>query len=377
MKLKSYFSGTVEAAMDLARKELGEEALLVNARPATPETRYLGEYEVVFGLPRFAGLHEAREAKGAAPPSAERPMGGNQLAQQVAELKREFDRMTHSLRNSSVQAKAEIPSHFNEKGLQDRSNSPYSRLLAQDLDSALAQSVATGAPLEALIRTDSELGVPGCPRRVVVLVGPPGAGKTTTLVKLAARYGLQGPRPAQILSADVHRIAAADQLRALARILGLSCEVAETAEALTQMLEAHRDKDLILVDMPGLAPREMEDAAALAACVRSHPHLDIHLVLPAYLRSSDMSAAIELYSCFAPKKLLFTRIDETAQFGPLVNVSARWALPISYLANGQQIPDDIEPASAGRITELVQGTGHAVHSIPSREYAPLAKGAGA
>src|ERR1700744_6299366 len=99
MKLKSYFSGTVESAMELARKELGEEALLVNARPATPETRYLGAYEVVFGIP-------PRQIETApVPPSyrpAERPpssegQGNDRLAAEVAGLKREFERMMHSL----------------------------------------------------------------------------------------------------------------------------------------------------------------------------------------------------------------------------------------------------------------------------------------
>ena len=85
MKLKSYFSGTVEAAMELARKELGEEALLVNARPATPETRHLGAYEVVFGAPT-AGV-------GRAPGSDRRPT----CRQDVADMRREIERLAQSL----------------------------------------------------------------------------------------------------------------------------------------------------------------------------------------------------------------------------------------------------------------------------------------
>src|SRR5262245_33302618 len=91
MKLKSYFSGTVEAAMELARRELGEEAWLMNARQATPETRYLGSYEVVFGMP----------ASEAAPSqNASNSKGVDQLSRDVEDLRREFARLTRSLRNS-------------------------------------------------------------------------------------------------------------------------------------------------------------------------------------------------------------------------------------------------------------------------------------
>ncbi len=90
----------------------------------------------------------------------------------------------------------------------------------------------------------------------MALVGPPGAGKTTTLVKLAAHYGLASRKPAQILSADVLRIGAAEQFRSLASILGIGCSMAETAGALMQMLEEHRSKELMFIDTPGLSPRK-------------------------------------------------------------------------------------------------------------------------
>ena len=361
MKLKSYFSGTVEAAMKLARKELGEDALLVNARPAMPETQYLGAYEVVFGL-----------ADGATAPLPSRTASGNRLAEEVAELKREFERMALTLRNSSSNGEISVPAPLLVEELPLDANHLYSRLVAQDLDSTLAQSVARGTPLQNFVKTDSTLGVAGSSRRVIVLVGPPGAGKTTTLVKLAARYGLQKRASAQILTADVYTIAAADQLCSLASILGIACEVAETATDLEQKLQEYHSRALVLIDMPGLTRAEMGDAAELIQFVQSQPDFDVHLVLPAYLRPADMSTAIELYSCFAPKKLLFTRIDETAQYGTMVGESARSSLPISFFANGQQIPDDLEAATPEKLAELILGTEPQQH-----EPARLAKGAAA
>jgi flagellar biosynthesis protein FlhF len=202
------------------------------------------------------------------------------------------------------------------------------------------------------IAIDSTLGVPGVRCAVVALVGPPGAGKTTTLIKLAAHYGLAGRKRTQILSADIHRVGAADQLRSLASILGLGCEIVETPLALAQAIEEHRSKHLILIDTPGLSAREMEDGAALAYLLGSHAEVDTHLVLPASMKSAALARIADQYAIFQPKKLIFTRIDEIDEYGELTVEAARLALPFSFLCGGQQIPDDIEPATRERLTAM-------------------------
>jgi flagellar biosynthesis GTPase FlhF len=161
MKLKSYFSETVEAAMELALKELGEEALLIHSRPATPETRYLGSYEVVFGVP---------------PKSETPPMplpAPDRLTEDVADLRREVQRMAQSLREARMFTS---PAASDEPEL-------YARLLENELDPALAQRVVQGESLETMFEVDAALGKSGTQegaRRIVALIGPPGAGKTTT-----------------------------------------------------------------------------------------------------------------------------------------------------------------------------------------------------
>jgi flagellar biosynthesis protein FlhF len=338
MKLKSYFSGTVEAAMQLARQELGEEALLMNTRAATPETRYLGAYEVVFGIP-------ARHIALATPPAAGasgqgRPGHGgfgrtgstgqsgsteDRWMQEVAGLRRDMERMLNAV-------------------LEGRSGAS-----SQQLSAPAAGNAAPDPP--PLCEVDATLGRPAAGRAIIALVGPPGVGKTTTLIKLAARYGLTSRKPSQIISTDVYRIAAADQLRTLAAILGIGCGIAETAGALAQMLEEHRSKELIFVDTPNLACADIDDAADLAHLIASHQEIDTHLVLPAFMRPSDMERIITEYRVFAPRKLIFTHIDETGSHADMVRVAARTRLPVSFLANGQRIPDDLEPAGRDRLAE--------------------------
>ena len=356
MKLKSYFSATVEAALELARRELGGDALLVNARPSTPETRSLGAFEVVFGVmpvrpeQKDAESYRPTRALLAAPEAefhdAERlAQGASDLAltRDVAGLRNEIERMAYSLRAMQSSHAVTLV----------RNPAIYTSLLEAELDPELARQVADGAPLEGLIEVDPTLGRPEAARAVVMLVGPPGAGKTTALIKLAARYGLSGRKPCHIISTDVQRVAAADQLRTLAAILGIGCTIVETAASLEQVLEEHRAKEMIFVDTPGLARDEMQEGAELARFTASHSEFDTHLVLPAWLKPFDLAAVIDRYQMFAPRKLLFTRIDETSRFGALISESAKRSLPVSFLATGQQIPDDLEPASKTRLGRLL------------------------
>ncbi len=325
--------------MELAHKELGEEALLINARPSTLETRNLGAYEVVFGIPPKA------EAEAIAKPASNpvKASSTESLAQDVAHLRHEIERMAQSLRGRQVLAPQEASADL------------HNTLIENELDPELARQVAAGAALEDLFEVDATLGRRGATRGVVALVGPPGVGKTTTLVKLAARFGLTSRKPAYILSADVHRIAAAEQLRSLAAILGVGFAIVETPVALAQALEEHHGKDWVFIDTPGLAASEMEDGADLARLITSHPEIDTHLVLSASMKPADLSRVIDRYQIFQPKKLLFTRLDETERLGALVSEAARRSLPISFLATGQQIPDDLEPASKETIANKVRG----------------------
>ena len=365
--------------MELARQELGDEALLVNARPSTPETRYLGAYEVVFGLPPKSIERPERpapEPARLAAPEA-RLTSDNRLADDVADLKRSFAQLMEALAAggpapTAAPARPSPPAPLPAPS--DLESSLIAQnLIANDLDPALAQAVAEGTPLEDLFQVDATLGRPGAAQAIIAFVGPPGVGKTTTLVKLAARYGLTARKPVHILSTDVFRIAAADQLRSLAGILGIGCDIAETTGALAQLLEEHRSKEMIFIDTPGLTRTEMDDAADLAEFLSHHAEIDTHLVLSASMRPSDLARTIDRYSIFRPHKLLFTRIDETSQYGALISEAHRLSLPLSFLATGQQIPEDLEPADKARLAELILG----VTPIQTDPVQPHRKGASA
>jgi flagellar biosynthesis protein FlhF len=365
MRLKSYFAGTVEAAIALARQELGPDAMLVQSRRATPETRYLGEYEVVFALapksPDDAASEPVKTEKRGEGASARDEMVAH-LSADIAKLKRQIETLAEAVTQSQAERSA------NANVAHPGSGRMRMALRDADVDPALADEIAarfrgdSGDARSALdsalldfVCADSTLGRPNSERRIVAVVGPPGAGKTSTLVKLAVTYGVAARRPVHIISTDVFRIAAVEQLRAYTAILGLGFESVETGFALAQALEDRRPKELVLIDTPGFASNELGDAAELAEFLSSHADIDVHLVIPASMRSSDMERILARYSPFGPDKLIFTKIDETESCGPLISLPRTSGRPVSFLTGGQQIPEDLEAATAERIAELVFG----------------------
>lgn len=353
MKLKTYFAGTVAAAMSQAVRELGPEAMLIQSKRALPEARHRGEYEVVFGL-------EANEENGvataAAPPALPGNSGWGSLARDVAELRRQLERTTSAIaRAASWSSLAAAPPEIARfySGLIDAGVDVD---VAHDVAGSVAKQPNTGGSngLEEIakrFRTDSSQ------QAIMAVCGPPGAGKTSVLVKIAARCAMTSRRPLQILSIDNYRIGGCEQLRMYASILGAGFEFLETVPHLDHALSDDRRRGLILIDTPGYGPHDADAAWDLARYLSKREDIDKHLVLSASMKNADLSAAVDRFENFRPQKLLFTRIDETSTYGGLLNQAARTGKPLSFLSRGQRIPEDLEPATPESVARLLYEPG--------------------
>ena len=385
MRLKSYFAATVEAAMQMAARELGDEAMLVYSRESSPEARYLGRYEVVFALPGESAGNEKPNSAVPGDPSvrtadrdkvatvgvdtalfeqitkemrelrhaletAHRRSEDSGLARRLLSVQPEHSEREESLRNAVIRlSDCGLPRDQIER-LLPRLEKELS-LHPGPVGGEQALLVAMRRTLAAEISVDSRLGVEEGGRRVAVFVGPPGSGKTTAVAKLAARHALVKKRPVRLVSMDHLRIGGSEQLQTIAMILGISFEAVDFVDGLKAALRERSGEDLILVDTPGVSPKEWAAVEEMAAFLRNNPQVETHLTLSATTKSADLMSAVERFKQFGPARLLFTRLDETSSLGSLWREAQRSALPLSFLADGQQIPEDIHPASIDRILD--------------------------
>jgi flagellar biosynthesis protein FlhF len=363
MRIKSYFANAISEAVQAARKEMGEDAMLMETRKAAPDSAHLGAYEVVFGV--------TGPEPGASPlvKSVTVPLGSDDMARLSAEMtqmRRQLEGIRMAMRSGLTAPRWLLPS----SALSD----VFSSLLAADISGEVAQAIVdrlharlqppeledTGTLVRALIEemesrftADATLGRGEKSPRVAALVGPPGAGKTTTLVKLAVANGLAGRKSVQLISLDNMRIGGSDQLRSYAAILGVGFQTVETPAGLGQALEENRAKSLILIDTPGYSVLETDSGADLARAFTANAEIDVHLVLSASMKSADLTRVVEAFEIFRPAKLLFTRLDETNSFGPIYCEAARTHKALSFFSTGQRIPEELAPASQSLLIDLI------------------------
>ena len=193
---------------------------------------------------------------------------------------------------------------------------------------------------------------PGQQRRIA-LCGSTGVGKTTNLAKLAAHFAVRERARAALITTDTYRVAAVDQLRVYANIIGLPLRVAnDPREALTALKEFH-DHDLILVDTAGGSHFNLEQINELKTMLTGLQPDETYLVLSAATPLEDMRNAINNFRCLNPTALVFTKIDETRQYGALFSATLEAGLPIAYLSTGQNVPEDLAPATPAHIVHLL------------------------
>ncbi|HHX87764.1 MAG TPA: hypothetical protein GX693_06275 [Firmicutes bacterium] len=177
--------------------------------------------------------------------------------------------------------------------------------------------------------------------RIMVLIGPTGVGKTTTLAKLAARYSLDYQEKVGLITIDHFRIGAVDQLKAYAEIIDLPLEVVLTPQDLTGALTRLRDCDRILVDTAGRATGNLTQINELSSYIELLLPAEIHLVLSATTRWQDIRFIASSFSKLHYNRLLITKLDETASYGAILNSAYYANQPLVYITNGQSVPEHL------------------------------------
>jgi flagellar biosynthesis GTPase FlhF len=189
--------------------------------------------------------------------------------------------------------------------------------------------------------------VSGCRR--LAFAGPPGRGKTTSLVKIALRFGLAAKIPVRIYSAGAHGVGCQEQLARYSAILGVPFQAFEVLESLHLALDGDAWKGLTLIDTPGLSASEVLETGALGRFLSRRKDIETHLVLRAEAASADSLNMIARFAVLDPQRLLFTGLDEVSSHDGILSVLAKSAIPATFAGTGPDIPDGLDELTGERL----------------------------
>jgi flagellar biosynthesis protein FlhF len=236
-------------------------------------------------------------------------------------------------------------------------------LTAMDIAPDVAMALAALAPLHTNLKDPAHIKLALLVKHLPVVndlsslnggitavVGPTGAGKTTTIAKLAARWCMQhGVADLALVSTDSYRVGARDQLKTFARAIGAPMHAANSGKELALVLQRLKSKKLILIDTAGMGPRDFRLVEQLAALKSGAPGARILLALPAQGEAHALDEIVRAFARATPAACIITKVDEAASLGAVISAALRHRLQIAYLCDGQRIPADLHAAHGKRV----------------------------
>ena len=210
-----------------------------------------------------------------------------------------------------------------------------------------------GETLGRLIKFAGTLKLRKNSPRIIALVGPTGVGKTTTTAKLAAMYALNRGNKVALITMDIFRVGAVEQLKTYSRIMGIPLEVASTPKELEKAVEKHSACDLIFIDTAGRSHKDKEKLDEMKNFLDNKIPIEVYLCLAATTKDRELEEILNRFRIFQVSKVVFTKIDECESFGNMVNLLMKDNLQIAYFTTGQRVPEDIEVATSAKLADMI------------------------
>jgi len=377
MKIKRFVAPDMRSAFAMVREEQGPNAVILSNQRIDGGVELIAATDYDEALVRQAvrsGTAAAREperAAAAAPAPAQAQTQAEPAPKAIsnadmralwakdpnlAEVRRELSAMRHVLEREV--------GRFAEDRLRDSAvrSAALDELLEYGCEEELARSIVTCIPANADAHKARglKLGLLAksllvCKREpidaggVIALIGPTGVGKTTTLAKLAARYArAHSARDVALVTTDVYRIGAREQLYTYGRLLGMPVIEAADEQALGEALTRLTDYRLVLIDTAGLSQRDRALGDQLAWLAK-YPSIASYLVMPANAQTRDLDEVVHRFGIASPQGAILTKLDETGRLGGALSLTIRRKLPIAYVTDGQRVPEDLQRAEPHRL----------------------------
>ncbi|WP_163971238.1 flagellar biosynthesis protein FlhF [Oceanobacillus halotolerans] len=366
MKVKKFIAPTMPEAMNQVRKELGKEAVILNSK------------EVYKG--GFLGFFKKRniEVIAALDPQPKAPKQIKTKQKNIDDKKplKPKESTDQDILNELKQLKKLVSTQSMQL---DNTYKPvyqtaFQYLIDQEVEEGLVKEIIdevmktfeekemepeqsmvfseTKKEMERKLETVTFEGIT-MEKKVIHFVGPTGVGKTTTIAKIAAMHMLSKKKKVAFITADTYRIAAIEQLKTYARILDVPLEVAYDLDGYKTAIESFSDYDLILVDTAGRNFRDKKFVHELKSNIDFNDDIETYLVLSLTAKAKDIQEIYEQFHHIPIKELIFTKIDETTQYGSIFTTALKNNIGVAYITNGQDVPDDLIEPSPSYISNLI------------------------
>jgi flagellar biosynthesis protein FlhF len=391
MKVKTYQSKSLQGALDHIKRDLGNEALILSTREVRP-ARFLRKpkWEVSATAPQKPARPSGNEALAPAAPTpsatatapALKPPKVRKDTDRVEpmNLERDFER-DKARRNSLPDRRIDMLLEEMD-GLKrsvrslgkalpskaDPSGGLYGELVSQGIDPETADHLIVTAsngdpsPSEArnrvrrllaeMIVIDPPAELQAKARMISVFVGPTGVGKTTTIAKIAGQAVTRYNKKVALITTDMRRVGSQDQLSRFGALLNVPAYTCSDVSTLTNLIQSLDDRDLILIDTPGASPSDLALLSRLEEVLK-FPEARVNLVIAATTRSEDVSRILTRFQRLSPQRVIFTKMDETESRSAVVGDLLRSEVRITFLTNGQRVPQDLMNPSASEMAKWV------------------------
>ncbi|WP_366922978.1 flagellar biosynthesis protein FlhF [Metallumcola ferriviriculae] len=348
MKIKRYIVRNMHEGFSVIRQDLGPDAIIISSKKVRDEG-LLGLFrpkklEVTAAITKQTEQVEQSQEK------EERVMSQKQdrLETELAEMKQMLVNLAAT--NSSVSVRQDkweeiLLSLEIEPHLAAQLAEKLKQANGETADDMIEQLLAQITPM---LDKKKEIN-----NKIIAFVGPTGVGKTTTIAKLAAQYVLHHGQKVALATIDTYRIGAVEQLKTYSEIIGIPIEVAMTPHELKKIITNHSDKDVILVDTAGRSSKNTMQVMELRNFLEQIKPAEVCLVLSCTTRAKDLLRIVEDFRQVDYTSLIFTKVDETETLGSILNIVQHTDLPVRYIANGQNVPDDIEAVEPQRLARLI------------------------
>lgn len=392
MIIKKFTAKTEKDATQAARKEMGEEAVIMNVRKVKAKGAF------AFLKPQLtevtAALEEESEKYTAALSSINNVLNASQNRERqnnaaaTAPEKRENSAIEEkldslqSLLEQQLQKPEEEPEPKVEEPQEESETDKFMKLL----HTTMLENEVDETYADQILEEIGQLNKPNLPFdyalaniyqkmilkfgkpsgitpakdgvKAIFFIGPTGVGKTTTIAKLASKFRLDEKKKVALLTADTYRIAAAEQLRTYANILEVPFRVVYSEEELGKAVEDFKEYDYILIDTAGHSHQnneQKENMCKLIGTLDEKIEKEVYLVLSATTKYRDLRSIADSYKGIADYKLIFTKLDETTTLGSLLNMRLYTGASLSYVTCGQNVPDDMEEFNPQKTVKRLLG----------------------